>query len=188
MDGCVQIISRDNYFIFGMACIIKQMPIDNTRHLVVFDTGQRYVYVFHSGELQKYGISDPYRALLHCCGFRIMRDAPIHEYTQCLSVEWINKKFRPCLSRREEWVIKILFGEPNADELRERLCINRKTFSAHKVKALRKLGVGNVILLHSLLQAWKAHWPEIRPELHRTAKFSCPQGRRGNSLSRLSNL
>lgn len=188
MDGCVKIISRDNYFISAMACITKQVPIFNADDLIIFDAGQHYVYIFHSSELQKYKITDPYRALLCCCNYRIVRDAPVNEYIQCLLAEDINTKLSPRLSRRDEWVIKIFFCEPDADELRERLCINRKTFSAHKVKALRKLGVKNVNFLHSLLQAWKEHWPDIRTEFQRKAKYTCPQAKSRNSDSRLSSI
>lgn len=162
----MKILSRDNYFISGMTNIIKRMPVFNTDDLIVFDTGQHYVYIFHSTELQKHKISDPYRALLYFCDYRIMRDAPVKEYIQCLLTEETNKELIPSLSGREELVIKILFGEADADELSERLCISRKTFSAHKVKVLRKFGVKNLNLLHSLLQTWTEHWPCIQSELH----------------------
>ncbi|MDX6019568.1 hypothetical protein SIL08_04570 [Scandinavium sp. V105_16] len=184
----MKIISRDNCFISAMACITKQVPISNADDLVIFDAGQHYVYIFHSSALQKYRISDPYRALMYCCDYRIVRDAPINEYIQCLLAEEIKTKSSSRLSRKDEWIIKILFCEPDADELRERLCINRKTFSAHKVKALRKLGVKNVNFLHSLLQAWKEHWPSIRSELQREAKYKCPPAKSRNTDSRLSRI
>lgn len=184
----MKIISRDNYFISGMACITKHLPIFFADDLIIFDAGQHYVYIFRSSELQKYRVSDPYHALLCCCDCRIMRDAPINEYIQYLLAEEFNNKLSLRLSRRDEWVIKILLGEPDADELIERLCINRKTFSAHKVKVLRELGVKKVNMLHPLLLAWKEHWPYIRSELQPEAKYTRPQAMSRNSLSRLSKI
>ena len=188
MDGCVKIISKDNYFISAMESLTKQISIINADDLIVFDAGQHYVYIFYASELQKYRISDPYRAMLYCCDYRIARDASINEYIKCLSTQRINKTLSLRLSPKDEWVIKIMFGEPNEDELKVLMCINRKTFSAHKVNALRKLGARNINLLHSLIQAWKEYWPCIRAELKPETKYTYSQIRRRDSVSRLSRV
>lgn len=184
----MRIISNDSYFSWGLNCIIKQMPGVNTDDLIIFDAGQLFVYIFHATELQKHAILDPHRALFHCCRFYIMRNSSISEYAQALSSVWPNQPLQQRLTHREEWVIKALCSEPDAEELRERLSINRKTFSAHKIKGLRKLGVGNVVMLYSLLLAWKEHWPDIRPELQIKGDDFPSQGEAGSMIYRFPDM
>lgn len=182
----MRIISNDNYFIGGLKAIAEEMPAVSTRHLVIFDTGLRSAYIFDSGELRRNRIFDPYSALLHCRSFYFKRDVPLETYAYYLSGHRINALGRPRITEREEWAIRVMCEESDADDMAELLYFNRKTYSSHKVKALRKLGIGNALTLHSLLRVWKDNWPALCPEAPREGDYS--RYRVVNGASRVSNV
>ncbi|WP_297120601.1 hypothetical protein [uncultured Enterobacter sp.] len=168
----MRIISNDNYFIGGLKAIAEEMSAVNTRHLVIFDTGLRSAYIFDSGELRRNRIFDPYSALLHCRSFYFNRDVPLETYAYYLAGHRVNALGRSRLTEREEWAIRVMCGESDADDMAELLCFNRKTYSSHKVKALRKLGIRNALTLNSLLRVWKKNWPALCPKTQREGDFS----------------
>lgn len=181
----MRIISNDNYFIGGLKVIAEGMPPVNTRHLVIFDTGLRSAYIFNSGELLRNRIFDPYSALLHCRSFYFKRDVPLETYACYLSGHRVNALGRPHLTEREKWAIRVMCEESDADDIAELLCFNRKTYSSHKVNALRKLGISNALTLYSLLQVWKDNWPALCPKGPREGDYS--RHRAVNVVSRVSN-
>lgn len=184
--GYVRIISNDNYFIGGLKILEEEMPAVNTRHLVIFDTGLRWAYIFDSGELRRNRIFDPYSALLHCRSFYFKRDVPLETYAYYLSGHRVNDLGRPRLTEREKWAIRVMCEESDDDDMARLLCFNRKTYSSHKVKALRKLGISNALTLYSLLRVWKDNWPALCPETPREGDFS--QYRAVNVVFRVSNV
>jgi hypothetical protein len=162
LDGAVQIISCDNYFILGVKLLNKEMNICPRQGTIIFDSGSQCVYLLYEDGAAVKKLNDPFSALVHCRHSYLYRNSSLAEFRAWLKDSSQNDSQKACQERltfNEERVVKAVCHVSSQKTMARMLNVSDKTISAHKKSGLRKLGIKNAITLHSIWLAWDAAWP-----------------------------
>lgn len=162
----MKVISRDVFFILGVKSLVESFNISDASGMVVFDSGGGNVYIFNGEGLRREEINDPIKAMVHCGQSCFSRSALLEEYIKRLCRRGLSEDTIVQLSWREEMVINALCKMAAPKSLAKKLNITDATVSGYKQKALRKLGLKNIVMLHTVLQSWREMLQVIYQKSH----------------------
>jgi len=62
----MQIFSGDSFLVIGLKALSINLNIPEPASLIIFDTGQDYIYVLDDNEIKHFSYSDPVSAFILC--------------------------------------------------------------------------------------------------------------------------
>ncbi|EDV4867892.1 response regulator transcription factor [Salmonella enterica subsp. enterica] len=152
------VLTNNQYLKLGFEALIRQQDQCINGQIILFDAGERFYFLHETGKYECYP-SDLFRILTKgiCFGKRDL-DTP-EAFSHFLSgridrVKNPYKKSSDELSRCEVIVLNAFCKGWSTMEIANLLNKSIKTVSIQKSRALRKLGVRNMQMLHRTMVQW----------------------------------
>ncbi|MEA5217562.1 response regulator transcription factor [Enterobacter cloacae] len=175
----MHIFSEDSFFAIGLKALSINLNIPEPESLIIFDTGQEYIYVLDDNEIKHLIYSDPVSAFILCRRSLINRTAGISIFCMLLS-GWrfgCAKQHHPKeMTPREALIIRMIFLGISQKHIAMKLYISEKMVSTHKLNALHKLKIKNVAIFFKEYAAWYRLWMQYMNMQHTDTMRMQPHG------------
>lgn len=162
----MRIVSNDSFFILGMQFLSEKYKGIDTSGVIVLDVGGSVVYILDGEKLNSKDMSDPLNAMLHCRYGCLPRNTHLDGYHNRLCRRDGAVDRAEHLTSREQVVIIALCEMMAPQNIARKLNISSKTISCYKQKALSKLGLKNLITLHTVFRSWQEILPTLPIKSH----------------------
>ncbi|SCC69166.1 helix-turn-helix domain-containing protein [Kosakonia oryziphila] len=159
----MQLFSEDAFFILGFKSLLVKINISEPESLILFDTGQDYIYVLDNNEIKHFIYSDPISAFILCRRTLMHRATELSIFSRLLC-GWrfgrSRRRIPTTLTTSEALIIRMICLGISQKHIATQLHISEKTVSAHKLNALRKLRIKNVATFFTEYVAWYGLWKQ----------------------------
>lgn len=176
----MQIFSEDSFFVIGLKGLSINLNIPEPESLIIFDTGQDYIYVLDDNEIKHLIYSDPVSAFIFCRRSLINRTAGGNIFSILLS-GWdfgcARERHTKKMTTREVLIIRMICLGISQKHISMKLNISKKTVSAHKLNVLHKLKIKNVAIFLKEYAAWYRLWTQYTNTQHRNTIHAQPHGK-----------
>ncbi|MBS1203481.1 MAG: putative LuxR-family transcriptional regulator [Proteobacteria bacterium] len=159
----MQIFSEDAFFILGVKSLLAKLDISEPEKLILFDTGQDYIYVLDDDEAKQLIYADPISAFILCRRILMHRATELNIFSRLFNGWRFGRSRRRTqteLTTSEALIIRKVCLGISQKHIATQLHISEKTVSAHKLSALRKLRIKNVAIFFTEYIAWYSLWTQ----------------------------
>ncbi|MFU1868060.1 helix-turn-helix transcriptional regulator [Citrobacter portucalensis] len=149
------LFSRDKFFHLGIQSLVNK---NHSSYIdVILLDSSRFLYIINSQWFYKQNFKTPLSALLYCSMFMHNRDITLNTFLKIINY---NSKIKypvvvKKLTAAELKVINAIYNGDESRDIASRYERSDKTINLHKNRALHKLGVRNISMLHNLLSFWE---------------------------------
>jgi len=176
----MQIFSGDSFFVIGLKALSINLNIPEPESLIIFDTGQDYIYVLDDNEIKHLIYSDPVSAFILCRRSLINRTAGVNIFSMLLS-GWrfgcAKQRLPKEMTTREALIIRMICLGISQKHIAMKLHVSEKTVSTHKLNALHKLKIKNVAIFFNEYAAWYRLWMQYMNTQQRDTLHAQTQGK-----------
>lgn len=146
----MKVLSSDCFFMSGMESILSKIDKECVGVNIIFDSGLDNIYLIKA--VAPFHTYNPVVSFLKCEKFIVRRDVYDKELKTIL-LKHNNPTTR--LTNSEIKILRMIYRGLPPHRISKLLSRSDKTISAHKTRALRKLGVNSVASFYFTLDMWQ---------------------------------
>lgn len=176
----MQIFSGDSFFVIGLKALSINLNTPEPESLIIFDTGQDYIYVLDDNEIKHLIYSDPVSAFILCRRSLINRTAGVNIFSTLLrgwNFGCTRQRYHKEMTAREALIIKMICLGISQKHIAMILHVSEKTVSTHKINALHKLKIKNAAVFFKEYAAWHRLWMQYMNMLQKDIIHAQPLGK-----------